>query len=137
MDIYTDLLRRFENRFETDDQEESEPLRRSKSISGGDGTMLRTEEPGASFAELSAWDMRRLECMRQLGQWKVTLFLLSRRFPWKIYGSSFFEKHCTEVLHKQRGRLKAQITWCVWVIRTVLTMLPYPSQRLNMTASRC
>ena len=26
---------------------------------------------GASEAELRAWDMHQLECMRQLGQWKV------------------------------------------------------------------
>ena len=76
MDIYTDLLRRFENRFEDEEPEESESIRRSRSISGGDGTTPATEEPGASVAELSAWDMRRLECMRQLGQWKVGLLVL-------------------------------------------------------------
>lgn len=27
---------------------------------------------GASEAELRAWDMHQLECMRQLGQWKVS-----------------------------------------------------------------
>ncbi|CAM9285642.1 unnamed protein product [Discosporangium mesarthrocarpum] len=56
--VYSDLARKYDTRFEPESAE-------SPPGWGDDGT-----GQGASAAELETWDLRQLECMRQLGRWK-------------------------------------------------------------------
>lgn len=69
--IYVNLLKKFETRFE----EDSESVELSEGIGevrvGEDGEGAEAGKVGASMAELAAWDMRQLECRRQLGEWEV------------------------------------------------------------------
>lgn len=58
--IYKKLAEQHDTRYEQDSESQQSP---------------RGSAEGASVAELVAWDMHRLECMRQLGQWEVGRFL--------------------------------------------------------------
>lgn len=54
--IYKKLAEQHDTRYEQDSESQQSPRRSAE---------------GVSVAELVAWDMHRLECMRQLGQWEV------------------------------------------------------------------
>eukprot|EP00903_Cladosiphon_okamuranus_P011333 g10683.t1 len=60
--IYKKLMTRYDTRYEKnlDSQDSARCMDEEED----------EEEKGASEAELRAWDMHQLECMRQLGQWK-------------------------------------------------------------------
>ncbi|CAM9754681.1 unnamed protein product [Ectocarpus sp. 6 AP-2014] len=60
--MYKKLLDRYDTRFEKETDTQDSSAARGMDEEGVEG---------ASEAELRAWDMHQLECMRQLGQWKT------------------------------------------------------------------